>query len=378
MDAFHAEAADPDDNRMFEAITAHLSDLTDLDTGVTDTDVDAAVTEQTPGAEPAAPATEPAASETPPSFPVPIAEQERTATPAAPPPAPVCGAAPMLQAPQAAPDASAIQRPALDVPVAPNYWGRHGLVAVYWIAILTGAIGQVIFFGGLFNLGLGGYFAAAIIATTAETVMVSSGDTAMDKRAKGRRKAQWLPFLLIAFVAAFAASGMNLTHWWDQNPSMAVIFSGIAFLGFLLHIVHGFGEGTEYLAEQHRHEEALAEHRAEQQAAAEQARRDQERQLRQVEQAARPTTPSPAGPARTSSKATSRPRTAAPKKPATSSTGSDKVGRDEVLAWALRQDELPTPATVLRHFRAAGREVPTARAVRNWLSEIKDKGESSS
>lgn len=267
-------ADDPDDDsRMFEAITAEL----DIDAAAIARDVAAEQATETPPAvsEPTSDrSTAPAAPPEPEPAPAPQSTRQPATAPI-PPVAAVGG--PMIGPPPRLPR----------LPSAPDYWGRHGLVAVYWIAILTGAIGQVIFFGELFDLGMWGYVAAAIIATTAETVMVSSGDTALHLRAEGRRKAQWLPFLLIAFLAAIAASGMNLSHWWAKNPSMAIIFGGIAFLGFVLHVVHGTGAGTQYLAEKRRYDAVVAEFEAEQRAAAEQARRERERQRRQVEQAAR-------------------------------------------------------------------------------------------
>lgn len=386
MDAVHLGAADdqPDDARMFKAITAQLTDLNTTPITDTDRDVDTdrdssgdpirrtSPAEQTTQAEPAPPAaiaeTEPT-SKTPLPVPAPTPDQGRAAAPspsppppAAPPPVPVVQPAPVFQ-PRG-----------LHKPDAPDYWGRHGLVAVYWIAILTGALGQVIFFGDLFNMGWPGYVAALVIATTAETVMVSSGDNALDLRTKNRRHAQWVPFLVIAFIAATAASGMNLTHWWQKNPSMAIIFGGIAFLGFVLHVVHGFGEGTQYRTEKAEYDRKVAELEAEQRAEFDKARREQERRQRQAEQATFQAT-APAEPARPATATTTR--TATPTKPQTASKtpakkpAGTKVSRDEVLAWALRQDELPIPSEVLRHFEPTGRPLPTDRAVRNWLHEVK-------
>jgi hypothetical protein len=249
-------------------------------------------------------------------------------------------------------------------PDAPDYWGRHGLVAVYWIAILTGAIGQVIFFGSLFKLGIWGYFAAAIIATTAETVMVSSGDTALHLRAEGRRKAQWMPFILIAFVAATAASGMNLSHWMKVNPSMAVIFGGIAFLGFLLHVVHGVGEGTQYLAEKKKYDQAVAEQEAEQRAEIEQARlehREQQRQHRLAEQAA-------AKQAATQVATVEAPAAASPAKKANPKPSAKKLDAETARRWS-EQHEHPGPSAVRRHFADQGWEVPAISTLRSWINQ---------
>src|SRR5690606_9448841 len=138
------------------------------------------------------------------------------------------------------------ERQPLKPPTAPNFWGSNALEAVYWIAILTGAIGQVIFFGGLFDLGWPGYVAAAIIATTAETIMISAGDTALKFFTSGVPGRRWWIFLAVSIVAALTAAALNVTHWLDKNVSMAVLFGGIALLGYILHVTDGFVRAIAY------------------------------------------------------------------------------------------------------------------------------------
>lgn len=138
------------------------------------------------------------------------------------------------------------QRQPLKPPTAPTFWGSRALEAVYWIAILTGAIGQVIFFGGLFDLGWAGYVAAGIIATTAETIMISAGDTALKFFTNGVPGRRWWIFLAVSIVAALTAAALNVTHWLDKNVSMAVLFGGIALLGYILHVTDGFVRAIAY------------------------------------------------------------------------------------------------------------------------------------
>src|SRR5699024_8160324 len=124
--------------------------------------------------------------------------------------------------------------------------------------ILTGAIGQVVFFGSLFGLGVWGFVAAGVIATTAETVMVSAGDAALKHRVEDSDNTRrWLPFLLVSFAAAAAASGMNLSHFWHINISLAVLFGGVSLLGYLLHILDGFVKGSGYLDRKQAYDEAV-------------------------------------------------------------------------------------------------------------------------
>jgi outer membrane biosynthesis protein TonB len=317
-----AAADDPDDRSLFQAITAPITgEMAQIEQAVT------------APPEPATPAPQPAPvrapSPTPPPRPTP------TAPPAPPAPAPV---------PRA--------------PEAPNYWGEHGLVAVYWIAIVTGAIGQVIFFGQMFELGVPGYLAAGVIATTAETIMVSAGDTALALRAKGRRHRQWVPFLLISITAALAASGMNLTHWWVQNPSMGVLFGGIAFLGFLLHIIHGIGEGTQYLSDKAAYDAAMTGIAEERQREYDAARRAEEKTARENQPAPPPPRPAPA------------PKSV--KQPTKTSTRSQskapRLDRDEAVRWS-QQHGHPGPSAVRKHFRDRGYEVPAISTLRAWINQ---------
>lgn len=323
---------------------------------------------------PAAPAAVPPPPAAPRPAPVPVPEPERVPVapePVAPAPAPVVAERPSAaewpELPQ--PAIPEYHRPMPKEPTAPNYWGSRGLVVVYWIAILTGAIGQVIFFGELFNMGWPGYVAAAVIATTAETIMVSAGDTALAKRSQGRRKTQWIPFLLIAFTAAAAASGMNLTHWWEKNISMAIIFGGIAFLGFLLHVIHGFGDGTQFLEDQAAYDKAVEEHNNKIEAEHLARRRAAERLMREAAKpapAARPEVAAAAAPKPTAVKAAAEPGKAAP---------ADAAGTAVVKEVAIPlgiEHQATTPKALKELLVAKGHILPSDSTIKNWCREIKD------
>jgi hypothetical protein len=226
-------------------------------------------------------------------------------------------------------------------PQMPDYWGRHGLAFVYWIAIATGAVGQIAFFGAAFRLGIAGYVAAAVVATTAETIMVAAGDNALHWRALGRRRTQWVPFLAVAAISATAASYMNVSHWWADSTSMAVLFGGISFLGWVLHVLHGYGDGTQYLDDKARREAAEAE-------------------LAAAHQPAQPAAAAEARPAKP------RPAKSAGKVPA------KRVGKPELTAAEARayaqQHPGATASQVRAHFAGQGHQVPTERTVRRWIS----------
>lgn len=258
------------------------------------------------------------------------------------------------------------QRNEPTAPSPPNYWGSRGLVAVYWIAIITGAVGQVIFFGELFGIGPLGYLAAAIAATTSETIMVTAGDTAMQKRVDRCYRRQWVPFLAAAFAAAGTASGLNIAHWWAESASMAVLFGGIAGLGFLLHVMDGFTEGTRYLADldTYETERARARHRADAHAEAIYERRlaawetGQQATDRAVSKASTPQQPQQSRPAR---KGVPKSRDIA------HSSGTPKLDADTARAWAAANGNA-TQAKVRAHFSARGYQVPSEATVRRWLN----------
>lgn len=255
-----------------------------------------------------------------------------------------------------------------------EYWGHRALVAVYWIAILTGAVGQVAYFGDLFGLGKWGYAAAVVIATTAETVMVTSCDTALKHRVHGAYKRRWLPFMFVAFSAAFAASVMNLTHFWHSSPSLGLLFGGVSLLGFLLHVMDGFVKGSDHLDRKAKYDQAVNQRQTEQRQRAEAA---YERQLAEYEtqrQAAE----------RALERAEARTEQPAPKstsdadkaeqKPTKPAKGSGKgkattpeLTREAAREWSQANGNA-TQAAVRKHFESQGYRVPSENTVRRWLN----------
>ncbi len=297
-----------------------------------------------PQPEPPAPSPAPAEASRP-EEPTPAPAPVTTSTTTPPPTRP---------APQPKPEP---QRQPLKPPTAPTFWGSRALEAVYWIAILTGAIGQVIFFGGLFNMGWPGYVAAGIIATTAETIMISAGDTALKFFTNGVPGRRWWIFLAVSIVAALTAAALNVTHWWGENVSMAVLFGGIAMLGYILHVTDGFVRAIAY-------REAKAAYEAE----------VQRREAEAAKAAAATTTPEPAP---VPAKSTSPARPAAPKaKPAKTATkskarGKGKVANKELAVKLGVERRADTPAALARVLHDAGYAPASESSVKNWCRAIK-------
>lgn len=279
-----------------------------------------------------------------PENPTPAPEPVSTSTTTPPPTRP---------APQPKPEP---QRQPLKPPTAPTFWGSRALEAVYWIAILTGAIGQVIFFGGLFNMGWPGYVAAGIIATTAETIMISAGDTALKFFTNGVPGRRWWIFLAVSIVAALTAAALNVTHWWGENVSMAVLFGGIALLGYILHVTDGFVRAIAY-------REAKAAYETE----------VQRREAEAAKAAAATTTLEPAP---VPAKSTSPARPAAPKakpaaKTATKSKSKGKVANKALAVKLGVERRADTPAALARVLHDAGYAPASESSVKNWCRAIK-------
>ncbi|EIF01238.1 hypothetical protein [Saccharomonospora glauca] len=265
-----------------------------------------------------------------PETPTPAPEPVATSTTTPPPTRP---------APQPKPEPQPLKPPS-----APIFWGSRALEAVYWIAILTGAIGQVIFFGGLFDLGWPGYVAAGIIATTAETIMISAGDTALKFFTNGVPGRRWWIFLAVSIVAACTAAALNVTHWVDKNVSMAVLFGGIAMLGYILHVTDGFVRAIAY-------REAKAAYEAE----------VQRREAEAAKAAAPPRTTALLRPAASKSTKT-KTKTSSKRK-----AGKPRLTPEQAKAWS-EENRKPGPSAVINHFKAQGYDTPSVATMRRWLN----------
>jgi len=242
------------------------------------------------------------------------------------------------------------------------------LEGVYWIAISTGAVGQIVFFGSLFGLGAWGYVAATVVATTAETVMVTSGDTALRHRALQAKRRRWFPFLLCSFAAAGAAAGMNLSHFWHINISLAVLFGGVSLIGYLLHIWDGFVQGSDHLDKQAaydavvRERERIVRDRAE--ARYERWLADRETTQQAADRAVAEVTPEP----------TPEPTPAAKQKPGRTKKSPTQTSPSKQVAVQLGVEQgAHTPASLKAALTNAGYALPSKTTVENWCRDIKSQ-----
>lgn len=175
-------------------------------------------------------------------------------------------------------------------------FGERIFPGVYGMSIADGICGQVLGFGALFGGGAQHYVAAGAVGIGFEVIMVSFGELALGLRKREHPRRQWLPFLVFSAVGAGVASAMNLLHWWDFDPghTLAVIFAGVAALGYVGHMFAGFVKGTQQLANLQERRKIRAHELAEEQrmaaqqrrqaAEAEQRRRNNAEQLKRAEE----------------------------------------------------------------------------------------------
>lgn len=278
----------------------------------------------------------------------------------------------------ASPEPAPVEKPAPpqpdlpDEPKAPTYWGQRGLSVVYWIAIITGAVGQMLAYGNLFGLGIPGYLAAAICATTLESAMVTATATALAKRVAGHPRLRWVPFLLAGFVAALGASALNLLHWSPISASLAALFSGIALLGYVLHVMDGMGEGTQYLARKANYDAEVdrQRQRAEAHANAEYERQravweTQQQAAQRAVATVEPATPEPA-PQQPKASKTAKSTSKKPK-----STGKTTERFTRLVAIYEVGDEFWDlgPAEINRRMQEKGYAQVNPSTIRRWKSQ---------
>src|SRR5690606_32848234 len=153
-------------------------------------------------------------------------------------------------------------------------------------------------------------------ATTAETIMISAGDTALKFFTDGFPGKRWWIFLAVSIAAALTAAALNVTHWWGENRSMAVLFGGIAMLGYILHVTDGFVRAIGY-------REAKAAYEAE--------------MKRREDEAAKASPPKPPTSARPAASKSTKPKPKTSSKTKTSSkrkAGNPSVTPEQARAWS--------------------------------------------
>lgn len=161
-------------------------------------------------------------------------------------------------------------------------------------------------------------------------------------------------------------SVLGLPERWGWTGIVAAILIPL----LLAYFVHAFSKALKEFVDQRRARKLAEQQRIEAEAAAERAAAEARRAERKTVTRVDP-------PARTAPAATvTATVTAAKPTPAlkaeVAKADTDKVTRDEALEWARQQDEVPSAPQVLTHFENLGRAVPSDRAVRGWLTDLRD------
>lgn len=375
----HGAADDPDDNHKFdetfEALTAQLADL----------DVDLTTEPGVPD-----PPAATAAASTPPSASVPSLHQERTAAPPAPPSPANTEKATTLPDIEAPPELVIPPEPEVETSVMVNWWA-NAFPHLVWLSVVSGLVGQIYGWTETFGGGLVAIAVACVLGGTFEFIMVAASSRGLRDIGRGRPIWQALAFLTAGTSCMAMAFWMNLHHFTGALELAGMAAAASTAIGYTAHVaVHLFDEldnrakraawqkeCDRITAEiRAREEKTRAEHDAYQaelrKARAEELKTRTQHTAPQLQ----PTTTAVATTPRPAAAETPKPEIAAkaPARkpvPAKEIPAKDKVSKDEVLTWALRQEEPPTSGEVLRHFEKTGRELPTDRAVRNWLADIK-------
>lgn len=142
-----------------------------------------------------------------------------------------------------------------DEPTEPTFKLRKLDRLAYWMSITAGAAGQIMFLGQIFGGSIAAYVFAALIASFAEAIMSAGGDWALEHMKEGRAHYQLL--MVFSLSVSVYAGGVNVSHFWAQNRSMAVMFGAASMLGFLLHLTNGYIRVKAYLKDKAARKDAL-------------------------------------------------------------------------------------------------------------------------
>lgn len=361
MDAHNIGAAEPDDRRMFEAITAEL----DIDTAA----IEQAATTPDPTSDP-----DPVESpQTRPPAPAPKSDQE-LAAPTAPAPTTI-PAATVPASVEPLPPPVRPERPALVKPTEPKppelgraeKTGHYASITGYVMSVGVGAFGQIMFLGTWLEATLpspGNWIAAMIGAAFAEIGMIGAGNSSLSKRKDGGR---WkLLFAVACFVCA-AAVTMQVAHWLPKGFGVALVFGLASFVGFLIHMTIEHSKIRDHEDRVADYKVELDAYEAEEQARYEQdlatyeaAVGEQQRQRRLIQQAAEkaaPPAPSQAAPATT--------------KPSASKTRGPKKATIVDARAVFKPGQVEMPKQIADALVAQGFKAPHPNSVQNWSKQLR-------
>lgn len=241
---------------------------------------------------------------------------------------------------------------------------------IYWTSVLIGLVSQVIGWGTVFGGGPQAYVAAAIVGGICELTMVTTSDKGLNWAAQNRTVGEFLPFLLVATVAAVVAVYMVTTHW---HGTLGVYLGMVSAAGFLGHMLDGGFKAKRARRVVQARESAAEAAAAAQRRAAEQARAEQDAAEAERARVA----------AADAALAAAQQRTAVPRQTAKStSTGSGSSKRSgsakaranrQIAIQVGKRDLARTPAALREALDRAGYAPAGERAVKAWCAAIREE-----
>jgi len=168
-------------------------------------------------------------------------------------------------------------------------------------------------------------------------------------------------------------------HWHSVSTSLAVLFSGIALLGYILHVMDGISEGTHYRERKAEYDTAVEHHRRRIQdredAEHERYMADLETQQQAVQRAVETVAPEPEPekPAKSTAPAKGSGSRKTSKSTA-SRTASTRATKAIALEVGTRHG-VSTPSTLKGALTSEGYSLPTSPStVENWCRELRQTG----
>lgn len=315
----------------------------------------------------------------------PVPEQDEPA------PAALSGTSTPPPAASPSPDLEPPQEPQqLPLPEKPEFTGAGLVDKLFYASIAFSAIGQIMFWGTFFETfaesafpGLGStvpWVIALALGGVMEAGMVVFSDLGFDRRDGDSRA--WVSWFTVGVAIACGCIGINVAHWWGDDPTAAVTFGAVGAIGFIAHLAKGLNKSQRWIddrraaeAENQRRQEQFE---AQQRRYEETLEREREHRRRlELQQAAGNAvkTSTPVSP-QTASASKTKPKRTAPQK-ATRQKGPRKATFDdarELLGSQENHDRLVNAehkAAELRNLlKGQQLEAPHRNTLSNWLPQL--------
>ncbi len=233
----------------------------------------------------------------------------------------------------------------LQSPDKPRFAGADLVNTLFYGSIAFSAIGQIMFWGTFFQTFAANAFPglsaavpwviALVLGGVMEAGMVVFSDLGFARR-DGRSKA-WLPWFLVGVAIACGCIGINVAHWWSDDPTAAITFGAVGAIGFVAHLAQGLNKSQEFI---NKRTEIEGENRRRWEHYQEQQRRyddaiEREREHRRRLELSQASARAPATPS-TNSEASAKPVTKSTTKRTVQKATSQKGPRKATLADAQK------------------------------------------